>query len=66
LLKDGMRYGHILDARSGWPVENAPRSVTVLASTCTQAGMLASLAMLMGSNAEAFLEAQAVRFWCLR
>lgn len=66
LLKDGKRYGHILDARTGWPVDAAPRSVTVLASTCTQAGMLATFAMLMGPEAEAFLSSQDVRYWCLR
>jgi thiamine biosynthesis lipoprotein len=66
LLKDGKRFGHILDARTGWPVADAPRSVTLLASTCTQAGMLATFAMLMGAEAEAFLESQGVRYWCLR
>jgi thiamine biosynthesis lipoprotein len=66
VLRGGHRYGHILDARSGWPVDQAPRSVTVLASTCTQAGMLATFGMLMGASAESFLEAQDVRFWCLR
>jgi thiamine biosynthesis lipoprotein len=66
LVRDGRRFGHILDARTGWPVEEAPRSVTVLASTCTEAGMLATFAMLMGVDAEAFLEAQSVQFWCLR
>jgi thiamine biosynthesis lipoprotein len=55
LLKDGQRYGHILDPRTGWPVHGAPRSVTVVAATCTDAGMLATLAMLNGSRAEAFL-----------
>jgi len=66
LIRDGRRYGHILDARSGWPVLNAPRSVTVLAPTCTQAGMLATFAMLMGAGAEEFLEAQGLTYWCLR
>ena len=66
LLKDGKRYGHILDPTTGWPVEDAPRSITVAADTCTQAGMLATLAMLQGSNAETWLEAQDVRFWSLR
>ncbi|MGW8228796.1 MAG: FAD:protein FMN transferase, partial [Gammaproteobacteria bacterium] len=28
LLKDGIRYSHILDPRSGWPVKDAPHSVT--------------------------------------
>jgi thiamine biosynthesis lipoprotein len=64
LLKDGKRYGHILDPRTGWPVENAPRSVTVAAPTCTQAGMLATFAMLHGPEAIAFLDAQQVRYWC--
>lgn len=63
LLKDGIRYGHILDPTTGWPIAHAPRSVTVAADTCTEAGMLATLAMLHGENAEAFLHEQAVQFW---
>jgi FAD:protein FMN transferase len=66
LLKDGKRYGHILDPTTGWPVEGAPRSVTVAAPTCTQAGMFATLALLRGRDAESFLAAQGVRHWCLR
>jgi thiamine biosynthesis lipoprotein len=66
LLKDGKRYGHILDPSTGWPVAGAPRSITVAAATCTQAGMLATLALLRGSEAEAFLSAQGVKFWALR
>lgn len=66
LLKDGVRYSHILDPRSGWPVEGAPRSVTVAADTCTQAGMLSTLAMLEGYNAEAFLDVEGVKNWCRR
>ena len=63
LLKDGVRYPHILDPRSGWPVMDAPRSVTVAAATCTQAGMLATLSMLQGSGASAFLAEQGAQFW---
>lgn len=66
LLKDGIRYGHVLDPKTGWPIDNAPRSVTVAADTCTQAGMLATLAMLRGAAAETFLEQQSVQYWCLR
>lgn len=66
LAKDGVCYSHILDPVTGWPIENAPRSVTVAADTCTQAGMLATLAILKGDNAEAFLDDQDVRYWCLR
>jgi len=64
LLRDGVRYSHVLDPRTGWPVEHAPRSVTVLAENCTAAGLLATLALLQGEGAAAFLEAQGVRYWC--
>jgi thiamine biosynthesis lipoprotein len=67
VLRDGRRYGHILDPRTGWPVTDAPRSVTVAGNTCTEAGILATLAMLHGAGAERFLESQGgVRYWCLR
>jgi FAD:protein FMN transferase len=66
LLKDGVRYGHILDPRTGWPVPDAPRSVTVAASSCTEAGLLSTLALLQGARAEEFLEEQGARFWLLR
>jgi thiamine biosynthesis lipoprotein len=63
---DGKRYGHIFDARTGWPVANAPRSITVAAPTCSQAGSYSTLAMLKGEGAEAFLDAEDARYWCLR
>jgi thiamine biosynthesis lipoprotein len=63
---NGEIYGHILDARTGWPAKRAPRSVTVVAPTCTIAGMLATFAILQGETAEAFLDAQGVRYWCMR
>ena len=66
LLREGVRYGHILDPRSGWPVRDTPRSVTAAAASCVEAGMLATFAMLQGSGAESFLEEQGVRYWCLR
>ncbi len=62
----GVRYGHVLDPRSGWPITGAPRSVTVHAPTCTEAGLLAKLALLRGENAEAFLREEQVRAWCVR
>jgi thiamine biosynthesis lipoprotein len=65
LMKDGVRYGHILNPRTGWPVPRAPRSVTVAASSCTEAGLLATMAMLRGDRARAFLDEQGVRSWLL-
>ena len=63
LLKDGIRYGHILDPRTGWPVRDSPRSVTVAASSCTEAGLLSTLGLLHGAQARQFLEDQGVRYW---
>jgi thiamine biosynthesis lipoprotein len=65
LLKGGIRYGHILDPRTGWPVPAAPRSVTVAAGSCTEAGQLSTLALLHGAGAREFLEQQQVRYWIL-
>jgi thiamine biosynthesis lipoprotein len=66
LLADGVRYGHILDPTCGWPVPDCPRSVTVVAGSCTEAGMWATLAMLQGARAEEFLTDQSVRHWVTR
>tara|TARA_R110001583_G_scaffold77851_3_gene211603 strand:- start:30292 stop:31209 length:918 start_codon:yes stop_codon:yes gene_type:complete len=66
LLNKGKRYSHILNAKTGWPIENAPRSITVVAPQCIQAGILATLALLQGDNAENFLTEQDIKFWAIR
>jgi thiamine biosynthesis lipoprotein len=66
LLRDGVRYGHILHPGTGWPVPGAPRSVTVAASSCTEAGLLATMALLHGSRARAFLDEEGARYWVLQ
>ena len=66
VMSDGLRLGHVLDPRSGWPIPDAPRSVTVHAGTCTEAGQLAKLALLSGMGAEKLLRDEGVRAWCLR
>jgi thiamine biosynthesis lipoprotein len=66
LLKAGKRYSHILNPETGYPTETAARSVTVAAPHCIQAGLLATMALLKGPNAEVFLEHQDVKFWCYR
>ncbi len=62
----GQRLSHVLNPKTGYPVKDAPQSVTVAAPNCTLAGMLATFAMLQGAEAEAFLEAQGVAFWIQR
>jgi FAD:protein FMN transferase len=65
LARDGQRFTHILNPRTGWPIANAPRSVTVAAGSCTQAGMLTTLALLQGAGAESFLKQAGVQYWIL-
>jgi len=57
----GRRYSHLLDARSGWPVGQW-QSVSVVAPTCAAAGAVATLAMLLGAEAEPFLAAQGLSY----
>ncbi len=66
LLCNGIRYSHILNPQTGWPIENAPHSITVMASSCVQAGMLSSLALLQGEKAEKFLDDMGVTYWSQR
>jgi len=58
----GKRLGHILNPKTGWPVADAPRAVTVLGETCLEAGTLSTLAYLRGPGARAFLEGEGVVF----
>ncbi|WP_245623394.1 FAD:protein FMN transferase [Catenovulum maritimum] len=66
LIKNGKRYGHILNVKTGWPIENSPRSVTVASHSCIKAGMVATLAMLQGTDAESFLTGNEFKHWIHR
>ena len=45
---DGIRYSHIIDPRTGYPVSNGVVSVTIIAAGCTFADGLATAIMVMG------------------
>ncbi len=62
ILHRGIRYGHVLNPRTGYPAPGAPRSATVAAPRCIDAGILSTLALLHGAEAEDFLRAQQVRY----
>ena len=62
MIYRGKRLGHILNPKTGWPIEGAPRSVTVIAPTCVEAGTLSTLAYLQGPGAREFLEAEGAQF----
>lgn len=61
--KRGRALGHILNPKTGWPVAGGPASVTVVADTATQSGMLSTYAMLRGGDAESFLQQQEVEYY---
>lgn len=44
-------YGHIIDSRTGWPVANGTRAVSVLAARCVTAGMFSTSAMILDAPA---------------
>jgi thiamine biosynthesis lipoprotein len=56
----GRRYCHILDPRTGRPVTHW-QSVSVVAPLCVVAGSCATIAMLMGPDADSFLREQGLR-----
>ena len=56
---EGVRYAHILDPKTGWPVpyERSPRSVTVVAPDATTADAYCTAVAVMGAEAGlAFVE----------
>ncbi|OUS27706.1 hypothetical protein A9Q99_14030 [Gammaproteobacteria bacterium 45_16_T64] len=57
------RYSHIVNPKTGWPIEHAPHSVTVIANTCLEAGMLATLASLQGRDCENMLIDSNTCYW---
>jgi len=63
LLKDGIRYGHILNPLTGWPLPDAPHSITVAANSCLHAGLIATLGLLHGKSAHHFLNSMKVEHW---
>ena len=62
IIVNGRRYCHVMDPRTGWPVD-AWRSVSVVAPLAVAAGACATLTMLHPvDEGLAFLAAQGVRY----
>jgi thiamine biosynthesis lipoprotein len=47
---DGVRYSHVIDPRTGYPVSNGVVSVSIIADNCTLADGLATAIMVMGAE----------------
>lgn len=57
--KDGKKYAHTIDPRTGYPVQHNLLSATVIAEDCMTADALATAFMVMGrEKAEAFVKAR--------
>ncbi len=55
--KDGVKYAHTIDPRTGYPVQHSLLSATVIADNCMQADALATAFMVMGvDSAMAYCE----------
>ena len=59
-IVDGRRYAHILDARTGWPVEGLA-AVSVIAPSCLVAGTASTIAMLHGVEGKRWLQELGLR-----
>ena len=47
---DGKHYSHIINPKTGKPIEHALASVTVISKTCMDADGLATALLVMGTN----------------
>lgn len=63
LTIDGIRYGHILNPKTGWPVQHMA-AVTVVADLCVLAGSAATIGMLKQQAGPTWLTTLGLRhFW---
>lgn len=62
-LIDGVRYSHILNPKTGWPVTGL-QAVSVIAEHCVVAGSVATIAMLKADKGLAWLRSCGLPFLC--
>ncbi len=55
ILLDGVRYGHVLNPKTGWPVRHLA-SVTVVGDWCVVAGSASTIAMLKETEGPPWLQ----------
>ena len=65
MIVDGVRYAHILNPKTGWPV-NSLASASVYAEQCVVAGTSSTIAMLKGEQlGSAWLEELGLPYLCM-
>jgi FAD:protein FMN transferase len=55
IMVDGVRYGHVLNPKTGWPVKHLA-AVSVVGDFCVVAGSASTIAMLKEDNGPAWLQ----------
>jgi thiamine biosynthesis lipoprotein len=55
IMVNGVRYGHVLNPKTGWPVRHLA-AVSVIANFCVIAGSASTIAMLKEENGPAWLD----------
>ncbi len=55
IMVNGVRYGHVLNPKTGWPVRHLA-AVSVIANFCVVAGSASTIAMLKEENGPAWLD----------
>lgn len=55
ILIDGKRYGHVLNPKTGWPIQHMA-SVSVIGDFCVVAGSASTIAMLMETEGARWLD----------
>jgi thiamine biosynthesis lipoprotein len=64
MVVDGVRYSHLLNPITGWPVQHW-QAISVLAPSCMLAGALSSAFMLSGERALSLLKSSGLRALCV-
>lgn len=59
---DGVRYGHILNPKTGWPVQHLA-AVTVVGDLCVLAGSVSTIAMLKQQDGPSWLESLGLAYY---
>jgi thiamine biosynthesis lipoprotein len=63
IVIEGVRYGHILNPKTGWPVRHLA-SVSVVGDLCVVAGSASTIAMLKEEGGPAWLQGLGLaHFW---
>lgn len=65
MMIDGVRYCHVLNPLTGWPVQPAWASVSIVSSQCVLSGSFSTMALLKGAQEPDWLEQSGADYLCV-